>query len=228
MSETKLSHKIIIRGILSYGLIVALTFICAGRLNYWQGWIYNGLNILFVLLTYYYLSDNTGLIAERLKPGEGMKPWDKIFFIISTLIYFIVIIFCALDVGRFGWVPELHLFWVIVGIGLYAVGQLIILWAKKKNKFFSSVVRIQKERGHKVCKEGPYAYVRHPGYVGGLIYTLATPLVLGSFWGLVINLVTILPLLVRTYLEDKTLQKELDGYLEYTKEVKYRLVPKIW
>lgn len=228
MPETKLSHKIIIRGILSYGLIVTLTFICAGRLNYWQGWIYNGLNIIFVLLTYYYLSDNTGLIAERLKPGEGMKSWDKIYFMVSSPSYFVMIILSALDVGRFGWTPKLPLLGVIVGILLYIIGQSIFLWAKKSNKFFSTVVRIQKERGHKVCKGGPYAYVRHPGYISGIMYTFATPLVLGSFWGLTINLFTIVPLLVRTYLEDKTLQKELDGYFEYTKEVKYRLIPKIW
>jgi len=111
---------------------------------------------------------------------------------------------------------------------LYIIGQIIVLWAKRTNKFFSSVVRIQKERGHTVCKDGPYSYVRHPGYVGGIIYTLAFPLVLGSFWGLAINLLILIPVVIRTYLEDKTLQKELDGYLEYTKEVKYRLIPKIW
>ncbi len=228
MADKKLSHKILIRGILSYGFILAITFISAGSLNYWQGWVYNGLNIFFVSFTYYVLSDNTELIKERLKPGEGMKSWDKIYFLITSPFYFVMIILSAIDVGRLGWVPKLPLFGVIIGIVLYIIGQSIFLWSKKANRFFSTVVRIQKERDHKVCKGGPYRYVRHPGYVGGILYTFATPLVLGSFWGISINLFTVLPLIVRTYLEDKTLQKELDGYLEYTKEVKYRLIPKIW
>lgn len=228
MAEDKLNYKILIRGILSYGFILVITFISAGRLTYWQGWVYNGLNILFVLLTYYFLSGNPELIKERLKPGGGMKSWDKIYFIISSPFYFVMIILSSLDVGRFGWSPKLPLFIIIIGIALYIIGQSIFLWAKKNNRFFSTVVRIQKERGQVVCKGGPYAYVRHPGYTSGIMYTFATPLVLGSFWGITITLFTVLPLIVRTYLEDKTLQKELDGYLEYTKEVKYRLIPKIW
>lgn len=228
MADTKLSHKIVIRGILSYGLILVLTFISAGRLNYWQGWTYNGLNIFFVILTYYFLLDNTELIRERLKPGEGMKSWDKIYFMISSPFYFVMIILSALDAGRFDWSPKLPLFMIVIGILLYVIGQSIFLWSKKCNRFFSTVVRIQKERGHMVIKDGPYAYVRHPGYTSGILYTFATPLVLGSFWGLTINLFTILPLILRTYLEDKTLQKELDGYCEYTKEVKYRLIPHVW
>lgn len=197
-------------------------------MNYWQGWVYNGLNIFFVSFTYYVLSDNAELIKERLKPGEGMKSWDKIYFLITSPFYFVMIILSAIDVGRLGWVPKLPFIGVIIGIVLYIIGQSIFLWSKKANRFFSTVVRIQKEKDHKVCKGGPYRYVRHPGYVGGIIYTFATPLVLGSFWGITINLFTVLPLIVRTYLEDKTLQIELDGYLEYTKEVRYRLIPKVW
>jgi len=228
VAEKKLEFKLVIKSFFIFIFIIALTFLSAGRINYWQGWVFNGLNILFVLLTYYTLSDKTDLIKERLKPGEGMKSWDKIYYILTTPIFFFVLILSAFDVGRYNWSPILPLYFVIIGIILYIIGQIIVLWAKRTNKFFSSVVRIQKERGHTVCKDGPYSYVRHPGYVGGIIYTLAFPLVLGSFWGLAINLLILIPVVIRTYLEDKTLQKELDGYLEYTKEVKYRLLPRIW
>ena len=152
MSETKLSHKIIIRGILSYGLIVTLTFICAGRLNYWQGWIYNRLNILFVLLTYYYLSDNTGLIAERLKPGEGMKSWDKIYFMVSSPSYFVMIILSALDVGRFGWTPKLPLFGVIVGILLYILGNQYSYRQRNQINFSLQLLESKKKEGTKYVK----------------------------------------------------------------------------
>lgn len=228
VAENKIEFKFVIKSIFIFGFTAALTFLSAGRINYWQGWIFNGLNLFFVLLTYYSLSDKTDLIKERLKPGEGMKSWDKIYYIVATPIFFFVLIISAFDVGRYNWYPILPLCFVIIGIILYIIGQLIVLWAKTTNKFFSSVVRIQKDRQHIVCKDGPYSFVRHPGYAGGIIFTLAFPLVLGSFWGFAINLLILIPVVIRTYLEDKTLQKELDGYFEYTKEVKYRLIPKIW
>jgi protein-S-isoprenylcysteine O-methyltransferase Ste14 len=102
------------------------------------------------------------------------------------------------------------------------------LWAKRENKFFSSVVRIQKDRNQTVCKGGPYQYVRHPGYLGGLLYIIATPLLLGSFWGLIPVIIAVILLVIRTYLEDKTLQAELEGYKDYTNEVRYRILPGIW
>ena len=228
VAENKIEAILIIKSATIFGFIIAITFISAGRLNYWQGWIFNGLNIFFILLTYYYLFDRADLIKERLSPGSGMKSWDKIYYAVTTPFFFVVMILSALDAGRFKWEPLLTLLWVTVGMILYVIGQLIVLWAKKTNKYFSSVVRIQKDRGKKVCKDGPYSYIRHPGYFGGIIYTIATPLLLSSFWGFVINLFVIIPIIIRTYLEDNTLQKELDGYLEYTKEVKYRLIPRIW
>jgi protein-S-isoprenylcysteine O-methyltransferase Ste14 len=96
------------------------------------------------------------------------------------------------------------------------------------NKFFSSVVRIQKDRGHKVIQDGPYKYVRHPGYVGIFFLAPAVPLILGSIWGLIPSGLFIIAIIIRTYLEDKTLHKELEGYKEYAKKVKYRLIPGIW
>jgi protein-S-isoprenylcysteine O-methyltransferase Ste14 len=117
---------------------------------------------------------------------------------------------------------------MIFGIILYIIGQTIVVWAKRMNKFFSSVVRIQSDRNQTVCKDGPYRFVRHPGYVGGIIFSIATPIVLGSFLGLIPLPATIILIFIRTYLEDKTLQNELPGYIDYTKEVRYKLLPGIW
>jgi protein-S-isoprenylcysteine O-methyltransferase Ste14 len=184
------------------------------------------LNIIFILLSYFLLSHE--LIEERLKPKEGMKKWDKIYFIISTPISFAMLIISILDGGRFDWEPRIPVAAIIIGIAVYTIGQIIFLWAKMANKFFSTVVRIQKDRDQTVCKDGPYRFVRHPGYLGGLLYITATPLVLGSFWGLIPAVVAVVSLFIRTHLEDKTLHEELEGYIDYANETRYRLLPGIW
>jgi len=224
--KEKLEGKLIFKSIFFFALIIAITFIGAGRINYWQGWIYNGLNIIFLLLSYFLLPRE--LIEERLKPKEGTKKWDKIYSIVSIPVYFAILIISILDGGRFDWEPRIPILVVIIGVVVYTIGQIIILWAKKVNKFFSTVVRIQKDRGQTVCKDGPYRFVRHPGYLGGLLYIIVTPIVLSSFWGLIPAVIAVVLLFIRTYLEDKTLQRELEGYTDYTNETRYRLLPGIW
>jgi len=227
----KIEHlgiKLILKSILFFIVFIAITFISAGRIDYWPGWVFNGLNIFFIILTYITLLDRKDLIKERLKPGKGMKRWDKIYYAASTPVFFIIFIVSILDASRFGWWPLVPIGVIIFGIILYIIGQTIVLWAKRTNKFFSSVVRIQSDRNQEVCKDGPYRIVRHPGYVGGILFTIAIPFVLGSFLGLIPLPLAILLLFIRTYLEDKTLQKELSGYTDYTKEVRYKLIPGIW
>lgn len=166
----KVEGKLLLKSISVLAIIIAITFIGAGRLDYWQGWVYNGLNIILILLSYFLLPPE--LIQERLKPEEGMKRWDKIYYIVSTPVFFVILIISVLDGGRFYWEPRIPIFVVIIGIVVYIIGQIIILWAKKVNKFFSSVVRIQKDRDQTVCKDGPYRFVRHPGYMGGCFIQL--------------------------------------------------------
>jgi len=224
----KFGIKLVLKSVSILIVLIIITFITAGRIDYWPGWVFNGLNIFFIILAYVILLDRKDLIKERLKPGKGMKKWDKIYYAISTPIFFIISIFSILDAGRFGWGPQVPISIMIFGIILYIIGQTIVLWAKQTNNFFSSVVRIQSDRNQEVCKDGPYRFVRHPGYVGGVLFTIAIPLVLGSFLGLIPLPLAILLLFIRTHLEDKTLQKELTGYTDYTKEVRYRLLPGIW
>jgi len=226
--EKPLSFKLILKSFLVFLVLAVIIFLAAGKLDYWQGWVYTGLNICVLVITVVVLADKPGLIRERLRPGKGMKQWDKIFFIISTPLIFLGIIFAGLDAGRLGWSPQLPVFVYVISISVYILGQAIFLRAKRANLFFSTVVRIQTERGHAVCREGPYGIVRHPGYVGGFLYGLTAPLVLGSLWALIPTALGMVMLIVRTSLEDKTLQKELPGYLEYTQQVKYKLIPGIW
>ncbi len=131
-------------------------------------------------------------------------------------------VLAALDDGRFHW---FHVPWwgCVVGYTLLIAGMVGLTWAESVNKFFEQTVRIQTDRGHKVIDTGPYALVRHPGYVAACLLFMGMPL--GSFWALVPAAVSCLLLVVRTVLEYKTLRNELVGYEEYTQRVRYRLVP---
>ena len=111
---------------------------------------------------------------------------------------------------------------------MVAAGLALSGWAMIVNAYFSTVVRIQRERGHTVCRTGPYRFVRHPGYVGFMLQSLGIPLLLGSWWALLPGFAAIAVMIIRTAFEDRMLQAELPGYQEYVRDVHYRLLPGIW
>lgn len=195
---------------------------------YWQGILYSILTVLVLLVTFLSIADNLELMNERLKPGKGVESWDKIYWALTTPLFFVTIFFSALDSGRLKLSPDLPIYLYVIASLIYIIGNLIFAWARRTNNYFSSVVRIQKDRGQIVCQDGPYKYIRHPGYFGGLLYTSVTPLLLGSLWALIPTIMTIILMIIRTWLEDKTLEDELEGYKEYTIKVRYRLIPFIW
>jgi protein-S-isoprenylcysteine O-methyltransferase Ste14 len=138
------------------------------------------------------------------------------------------IVVASLDGGRFGWTGPIRAWAYAVSLVVYLVSYFVMYWAMWVNEFFSTVVRIQTERGHRVVTEGPYKYVRHPGYVAGIFLMLSYSLVLGSLWGLApVGIGTIL-IIWRTHKEDKMLRMELAGYQEYAAKVKYKLIPHVW
>ena len=220
--------QLIMRGLLPLTLILALLLLSAGRWNYWQAWLYIVVNGLLILSNLWLLRNSPDLIDERLKPGAGMKRWDKIYFILSTPIGLLMLILAGLDAGRFGWTGPLPIWSYALFYALYLAGQALFIWAKTVNRYFSSVVRIQTDRGQQVCTSGPYHYVRHPGYLGALIYTLTGGLVLGSIYAVIPQLFWTALLVIRTDKEDRLLQAELPGYSDYVKAVRYRLIPGIW
>ncbi len=209
------------------GLTVSI-FIMAGRLDYWQGWVFAGANIVGFLFAVVLFKDKADVIRERIKPGPGQKPWDRIFLPLFLSAYMGIIVVASLDGGRFGWTGQMGAWVYLVGYVVYLASYFVIFWAMWVNKFFSSVVRIQTERGHRVVTEGPYKYVRHPGYIAGIFLMLSNSLILGSLWGLILAAVSTALIIWRTYMEDKTLQAELAGYSEYASKVKYRLIPGLW
>ncbi len=219
--------RLLIRGLAAPVLLLAVLLLVAGRLSYWQGWAYGGSSFLLLAVNYLLLRGRPDLIQERLSPGQGTKRWDKMYFALSTPLFFIAILLAALDAGRYGWGPQVP-WWAYLLAGLvYTAGQALHLWAKATNRWFATVVRIQSDRGQEVCTSGPYRFVRHPGYLGGLLFMLATPLLLGSWLALIPQAVAAGLLVLRTYLEDRTLQAELPGYAEYARKVRHRLGP-LW
>jgi protein-S-isoprenylcysteine O-methyltransferase Ste14 len=175
--------------------------IAAGRVSYWQGWVYCASNVFSLVANVMVLRNRPDLIAERLSPGKGMKWWDKVYVAATTPLYFGSIVTAALDIGRFSWEPALPLWACGASCVLYAIGQSIHLWAKATNRWFATVVRIQKDRGQMVCDSGPYRFVRHPGYLGGILFMIATPLILGSLLAVIPQAVAAGLLVVRTSLK---------------------------
>jgi protein-S-isoprenylcysteine O-methyltransferase Ste14 len=206
----------------------ALLFLPAGRLDWPAGWLYLAIVMIYMAINYAYLSrKNPELIASRMRLGKGTKTWDKIWMGGFMPVYIAVFVVAALDAGRFGWSPMSPFLWP-VGLALFLPGAMLLSWSMGVNPFFEKTVRIQTERGHRVIDTGPYRFVRHPGYVGIVGWILSAPLMLGSWWAFLPAVLTVVALVVRTGLEDRTLREELSGYTEYAARVRYRLVPKLW
>jgi protein-S-isoprenylcysteine O-methyltransferase Ste14 len=217
-----------VRSVAGIAILAGLVFLSSGRLDYWQGWLFFGANLAVVALSARLLRDDRGLIAERLHPGKGMKWWDKGYYLLSTPLCFAAVALAGVDAGRRHWSPHPRAVPYALFLAFFLFGQALFLWAKKVNPFFSSVARIQSDRGQSVCREGPYRYCRHPGYLGGLMFGLTTPLVLGSYWALLPQALAAFLLVGRTVLEDRMLKKELLWYAEYAQAVRFRLFPGIW
>jgi protein-S-isoprenylcysteine O-methyltransferase Ste14 len=210
---------------------LAITSVClfgsAGRLDWSNAWVLLGLNFAASLASSILLWRNPELLAERGNIKAG-KNWDKAIAGFVVLLGPVVTwITAGLDT-RFHWSDSMPPFAFIAGVVAAILAAALIAWAMRSNRFFSSVVRIQKDRGHVVVTAGPYGFIRHPGYTGISAFTLATPLILNSRWAFVPAIATAAMSVLRTVLEDRTLHNELDGYADYARRVKYKLVPAIW
>ena len=214
----------------AFGMLVffAVIFVSAGRFFYWQGLVYASIGFFMFILNFTALSLDSDLMKERSHPGKDAKKWDKMILGFSFLATIGMFIIGGLDSGRYLWSPDFPPVLYTIGIIFTACGQLLFLIAQKQNKFFSSTVRIQNERGHSVCETGLYNVVRHPAYMGNLIQSIGFPLIFGSLWSIIPVCFSIILLITRTYLEDNTLKNELKGYSEYTYKTRYRLIPYLW
>ncbi len=220
-----------IRLIAVYLFIPMVLFVCGGDFGWWQAWVYS-LLIVAAGVGGRILAErrHPGLMAERqnIEKLQEAKTWDKTLAPLMALsVGFPLVIVAGLD-HRFGWSPVFPLWLIVLGFFLIALGYAFSVWAFVENRFFSSVVRIQTDRGHEVCDSGPYRIIRHPGYAGNILPLLGIVLALSSLWTLIPAAVALVIAVIRTTLEDRTLQEELPGYQEYAYRVRYRLIPGIY
>lgn len=220
--------RILLRLIAFVFILTAVLHISAGRWDWVMGWVYMAMYACMAVIGALVVPLDPELLEERTQIKEGVKDWDKLIAGIGSVFYPLAILVVAGLDKRNGWSPLFPFTLQLAALVVAVVAYPISIWAAAVNRFYSRFVRIQKERGHSVISDGPYHYVRHPGYLGQIIFSLASALVLGSLWALILGSLFAMLLVVRTVLEDRTLKEELEGYKEYTQRVRYRLLPGIW
>jgi protein-S-isoprenylcysteine O-methyltransferase Ste14 len=229
VNKLSISEKIyIIRSFIATTLGACLFFLGAGNWAINRGWIYFIIAVIVVVTSNLIIAKkNPGLLGQRSKIRKGSKKWDTVWLLTFMLSFMYGMPFIAgFDIGRLG--NQIDGISVYFGLISFLCSAFLATWAMSVNKFFEVSVRIQEDRGHYVISDGPYSYIRHPGYTAMIFWAIGFPLAVGSLIALYVGLGLLLGLVLRTYLEDKTLQKELTGYSEYSEKVKYRLVPYIW
>ena len=202
-----------------------ILFFTAWSLKWIWAWIFMSIGVIILIINILVIPKE--VIEERGKKKENVKKWDKILTTINIIPLTGIYILSGLDY-RLHWTNDLSVGIHIIGLTIGFLGSMLFTWSMVSNKFFSTMVRIQDDREHYVATEGPYKYIRHPGYVGYIIMTLSTPISLGSLYSLTMSVLVSIIIVIRTILEDKMLNAELKGYEQYSKQVKYKLIPFLW
>lgn len=223
------THKNILRRLvqvtMSVLLIAVILLVASGKIDWIYAWILIAASLLVIIINAFIFPPD--LISERGRKKENVEKWDRLISGLIMIPWLALYIVAGLDI-RFGWSPEFALWIHLAGLVFFILGNAFVSWAMLSNTYFSTAVRIQYDRGHAVSSGGPYRYMRHPGYLGMMVYILSTVLILGSIWALLPASLTVILFMIRTAFEDTTLQNKLEGYTEYAARVKYRLLPGIW
>lgn len=232
MSEAKrtFTSKVIVQLLVVVVILPLLPLIISGVWNWWEAWIYAVTAIVgFILSRWLAAKRHPDILQERARSMElqDAKSWDRILAPLMGLGSVFILAVAGLD-KLYGWTPPFSIPIKIAAFVVILLGYVLGTWALMENRFFSGVVRIQTDRGHQVVTTGPYRFVRHPGYVGVIWTYLALPFFLDSIWAFIPVVLTLAASILRTALEDKTLQEELPGYKEYAQRTKYRLFPGGW
>ncbi|MFH1178851.1 MAG: isoprenylcysteine carboxylmethyltransferase family protein [Candidatus Bathyarchaeota archaeon] len=211
-------------------VMMSVFYFSAGRTDIPRSYLFIAVTLMHFIgsnLALYKYSPE--LLIQRLKiRRKGSKTWDELLMRTSNLTALLIMpVVAGLDIGRYHW-SSLRLPYAVLGVILAVVSSIMLNWAMITNPFFEPTVRIQDDREHHVVSTGPYAIVRHPGYLSGILWLASTPLILGSLYAFSAFALYAILMSLRTYLEDSTLQRELPGYAEYAKRVRYRLLPRIW
>ncbi|MEZ5827804.1 MAG: isoprenylcysteine carboxylmethyltransferase family protein [Hyphomicrobiales bacterium] len=234
MTETalnpELKRKLWSRTAIYLVVVAVLLFGAAGTVRWPAAWVYLALSAVMSIAGGLWLArHDPALLEERLGAviQRDQKGWDRAFMLAMSVLWFGWLVLMALDARRYHW-SDMPLALQVLGFILICLGSWIIGLTFRENSYAAPVVKIQKDRAHKVISTGPYSYVRHPMYAGALLLIPGVPLLLGSWWGLAASLVFIVLLAGRAVLEERTLKAELDGYAAYAARVRYRLLPHVW
>jgi protein-S-isoprenylcysteine O-methyltransferase Ste14 len=229
----------IIREFVLVIFIAGLLWLSAGFQFWLNAWIYILFLLIFSIVFMVAMAKkNPELLNIRGAPRKAMRQapmptYDKIFFIFYVLIFVLLPIFAGLDYQGFflqWFLPpfQVPLWLVIIGFGLVVLGEAIFGWAMVSNPFFHGMMIIQDDRSHQVISKGPYRWVRHPGYLGQILFYLGTPLLLASWWACLLGIMMSFAFIYRTRKEDQMLRLELEGYDNYAEQTRKHLIPGLW
>ena len=228
--QKAITPRVILQMLFFIVLIPFLPLLISRQWDWWEAWVYAIVSILgFIISRVLAARRHPDLIAERARSmqHENTQPWDKHLAVCLGIGGGLVLLVAGFD-ARFDWPPTFSMPVKILALVVILAGYVLGSYALIENRFFSGTVRLQTERGHQVVSSGPYRWMRHPGYAGALLTYLAIPFFLDSLWALLPTAFTAVVLVIRTSLEDRFLQAELEGYRDYAGRVHYRLLPGVW
>lgn len=209
-------------------VLAGLLFLPAGTWRFWQAWLYVGLMVGFWIYFFVHLMRNDPQLVQRRLQRKESEPQQRIFQKLSNWIVFPAFILAGLDF-RLGWsgrVAAVPLSLVLAGQGVAVAGYWLVFWAMKTNSFASSTIQVEAEQ--RVIEDGPYKMVRHPMYLGMVLFALGTPLALGSYVALPVFALFGPLLIYRLVHEERKLRRELPGYAEYCERMRFRILPHVW
>lgn len=218
------ARKVFVRVALILPVLMAILFIPAGTLAYWEAWVYLAVLLIpFFFVLGYFLKINPEFLERRMQMRERESAQRRIINL-SLLWFILAFILPGLD-ERFGW-SDVPVPVVILADLLVLLGYGLVVLVFRENQYASRTVQV--EQGQQVISTGPYALVRHPMYLGAIVMYLASPVALGSYWALLPALAIVPILVARIVNEEQVLARELSGYVEYRQVTRYRLIPGIW
>jgi protein-S-isoprenylcysteine O-methyltransferase Ste14 len=222
--------RLVLQTAISLAVLAAILFLAAGDWAWPQGWVFLGEVALSMLAVNVWLvRHDPALLASRLSAPmqRDQRPWDRVFMLVGLVVFVSWLVLCALDARRFGWSP-VPLYAQAIGAVLIALCMIVVWQVYRFNTFAAPQVRVQTERQKRAITDGPYRIVRHPMYAGALLMFVGTPLLLGSWWGLLFVPLGGAGIGIRAVGEERMLRRELPGYEEYTRHVRFRMIPGVW
>lgn len=226
--DSKILVRYIFRETMGVAIMGVAMFWPAGRLDWWPAWTAMAVMLAWSAATaIVILRLHPALLADRLGPRKGAKGWDVTLMSLLGVAQLARYALAGFD-QRLGWTGAFPPGVQIAALGICILGNALVVWATAANAYFSQIVRLQPERSQAVATGGPYRYVRHPAYTGSILFELAVPVLLASWAALAVSGLTLVLFVLRTHLEDRALQTNLAGYPEYSRQVRYRLLPGLW